>query len=166
MEKTQASHLYKIYEQALATLVEAEPLFRNIEQESERKAFMYAHANVVMTLLADLRGPLVRQYPELDASEPLDQSESVLSSEQQEAVDLLTSVQISQIDRALLALCTSDWRKVAFIVGAVLAQLDREFPGIPDAFYAQRIALLVSDGHIESQGNLDFMRYSEVRLRS
>ena len=36
--------------------------------------------------------------------------------------------------------------------------------GIPDVFYAQRVRKLVEDGHLEAQGNLAYMRYSEVRL--
>ncbi|WEK97612.1 DUF3658 domain-containing protein [Xanthomonas oryzae] len=35
---------------------------------------------------------------------------------------------------------------------------------IPDIFYAQRIRYLVSAGHLEASGNLNRMRFSEVRL--
>ena len=38
------------------------------------------------------------------------------------------------------------------------------FESIPDVFYSQRVKALVENGLLESQGNLDFMRYSEVRL--
>ena len=36
--------------------------------------------------------------------------------------------------------------------------------GIPDLFYAERLRKLVQDGRLESQGNLAYMRLSEVRL--
>ena len=38
------------------------------------------------------------------------------------------------------------------------------FPNIPDIYYAQRVRRLVAVGELESQGNLEYMRYSEVRL--
>jgi hypothetical protein len=38
--------------------------------------------------------------------------------------------------------------------------------GIPDIFYSQRIRELVEKKLLESQGDLQFMRYSEVRLPS
>jgi len=37
-------------------------------------------------------------------------------------------------------------------------------PGIPDIYYANRVRALVEAGRLESQGNLDYMRFSEVRL--
>ena len=35
---------------------------------------------------------------------------------------------------------------------------------VPDLFYAERLRKLVQDGKLESQGNLHYMRFSEVRL--
>lgn len=37
---------------------------------------------------------------------------------------------------------------------------------IPDVFYSHRVRDLVSNGHLEAQGNLHRMRFSEVRLAS
>jgi hypothetical protein len=42
--------------------------------------------------------------------------------------------------------------------------LQKEFPDIPDAFYLLRIKHFAESGLIESAGNLNRMRYSEVRL--
>lgn len=36
--------------------------------------------------------------------------------------------------------------------------------GLPDVFYAQRIKALVQRGALVSEGNLNYMSYSEVRL--
>jgi hypothetical protein len=36
--------------------------------------------------------------------------------------------------------------------------------GIPYTFYALRTKTLVAQGRLESQGNLEFIRFSEVRL--
>jgi Protein of unknown function len=45
-----------------------------------------------------------------------------------------------------------------------MAVLGHEFPGIPDVFYSLRIKHLVESGAIEAAGNLDRMRYSEIRI--
>ena len=37
-------------------------------------------------------------------------------------------------------------------------------PNLPDIFYSQRVRKLVELGFLESEGNLDFMCFSEVRL--
>jgi hypothetical protein len=87
-----------------------------------------------------------------------------LTSEQAELIAKLPSSEIEIIDKLLLSEADVQWRKVARIVGAaMMANIDRQ-NGIPDVFYAQRIRRLVKDGLLESQGNLDFMRFSEVRL--
>ena len=38
--------------------------------------------------------------------------------------------------------------------------------GIPDRFYAMRVRALVEAGVLEAQGNLQRMRFSEVRIRA
>jgi hypothetical protein len=45
-----------------------------------------------------------------------------------------------------------------------IGELSERFPNIPDIYYAQRLRRLVAVGELESQGNLEYMRYSEVRL--
>jgi len=37
-------------------------------------------------------------------------------------------------------------------------------PKVPDIFYAERVRNLVAEGKLESQGNLLYMGFSEVRL--
>jgi len=43
--------------------------------------------------------------------------------------------------------------------------LSREFPHMPDGFYSTRIKHLAESGAIEAAGNLNRMRFSEIRLR-
>ena len=64
----------------------------------------------------------------------------------------------------LLAQATQTWRKVARIVGLATGELSERLPDIPDVYYAQRVRRLVAVGELESQGDLAYMRYSEVRL--
>ncbi len=69
------------------------------------------------------------------------------------------------IDKALLANCGQRWRKVAAIVGFTITDENlQRFDGVPDIYYAQRVRAFVESGDLESSGNLDYMRYSEVRL--
>ena len=88
-----------------------------------------------------------------------------LTNDQVAIVRALTSEQIAEIDKALLANCLKRWRKVAAVVGFTMTdQLMNAFEGVPDVYLAQRIRELVEKGALESAGNLNYMRYSEVRL--
>jgi len=88
-----------------------------------------------------------------------------LSPEVRALVDELTSNQLTEIDNALLANCLDQWRKVAAVVGFTMTkEFMAEHPGIPDVFFSQRVRSLVDRGILENQGNLNYMRYSEVRL--
>ena len=76
----------------------------------------------------------------LDEFEP----DGPLSPDQVSVVEELTPDQLAGIDRDLLANCCDRWRKVARIVAATMSN---EYPppidGLPDAFYSQRVRLLV-----------------------
>jgi hypothetical protein len=87
-----------------------------------------------------------------------------LNAEQSLHVSRLKQEDLWEIDRVLLAQATTSWRKVARIVGMTIGELSERFPSIPDVYYATRVQRLVAVGELESQGNLAYMRYSEVRL--
>jgi len=87
-----------------------------------------------------------------------------LTPEQAIRVSRLRQEDLWEIDRVLLAQCGPAWHKVARIVGMTIGELSERFPNIPDVYYAQRVRRLVAVGELESQGNLEYMRYSEVRL--
>ena len=84
--------------------------------------------------------------------------------EQHAKVALLTEAEIRAIDEALLSNACHRWRKVARVVGTTMSELTNRVEGIPDLFYSKRVRKLVEDGRVESQGNLAYMRFSEVRL--
>jgi len=79
-------------------------------------------------------------------------------------VSRLKQEDLWEIDRVLLAQSSTQWRKVVRIVGMTIGELSERFPNIPDIYYAQRVRRLVAVGELESQGNLEYMRFSEVRL--
>ena len=86
------------------------------------------------------------------------------TGEQQERIDKLTPDHLRLIDEAILACVSSQWRKAALVVGTAMEKNLGTVPPVPDIFYSQRLKKLVEDGSLESQGNLESMRLSEVRL--
>ncbi|WP_139178579.1 DUF3658 domain-containing protein [Lysobacter sp. yr284] len=56
------------------------------------------------------------------------------------------------------------WRKVAWVVGSVTGSVPDQVAGIPDSFFAKRVAEMVALDRLEAQGDLSRIRYSEVRL--
>lgn len=91
------------------------------------------------------------------------QPDGELTPEQVKLVEELTDTEVQAIDEALLANTCDKWRKVARVVGTTMMELPCRVEGVPDVYYSQRIQKLVKDGLLESQGNLSYMRYSEVR---
>jgi pimeloyl-[acyl-carrier protein] methyl ester esterase len=88
---------------------------------------------------------------------PLDTAQSM-------RVSKLTQEDLWDIDREILMQSARSWRKVARIVGQAIDKLSARIPDVPDIYYAQRVRHLVEIGKLESQGDLHYMRYSEVRL--
>ena len=86
-----------------------------------------------------------------------------LTVEQQAKVEALSVVELNAIDNALIENTTHHWRKVARVVMSSMQGLEGRVKGIPDVFYGQRVKALVDSGQLESQGNLNRMRYSEVK---
>ncbi len=89
-----------------------------------------------------------------------------LTPEQETKIAQLSEAEVATIDDALLGQASQRWRKVAMVVGITMGELPERVKGIPDVYYARRVRALVEKGRLESQGNLDYMRFSEVRLPS
>jgi hypothetical protein len=87
-----------------------------------------------------------------------------LSPEEQAVAASLSSEMVERIDRTLLSHAKARGRKVAMLVGLTMSDPHVRVPGLPDLYYAQRVKLLVLRGLLIAEGNLDYMRYSEVRL--
>jgi hypothetical protein len=88
-----------------------------------------------------------------------------LTPEQETVVEKLSPDDLAKIDEGLLSNCCDRWRKVAMVVGTTMMRDGPyRYENVPDVFYSQRVKALVERGLLESQGNLDFMRYSEVRV--
>jgi hypothetical protein len=73
----------------------------------------------------------------------------------------------SELDNLILSIALPYWQKVAMIIGKVtrderflLDNSDEEFNVVAD-----RIAQLVAEGRLESQGDISQWRFSEVRIK-
>lgn len=87
-----------------------------------------------------------------------------MSPEQRAIADSLSADMVEKIDAALLSQAKERNRKVAMIVGMTMMDKKLCVPGLPDLYYAERVKKLVEKGLLVAEGNLDYMRYSEVRL--
>ena len=164
IERETAATLYEIYERALRTLGEAEPLIQDIGDETTRLAFVSGQMRVVADILSKLRAPLVMQYRDFDTEVHEGPPDTLLEPDEQELVDKLTPALVQRIDEILLSDCVSHWRKVARVAGKAWLQLSDESTEVPLAFCAQRVKALVASGRLQAQGNLDHIGFSEVRL--
>ena len=88
----------------------------------------------------------------------------VMTPEEQAIATSLSPDFVKRIDSALLSHARPHSRKVAMLVGTVMMEKALTVPGLPDAYYATRVKALVAQGLLLAEGNLDYMRYSEVRL--
>ena len=86
-----------------------------------------------------------------------------LTAEQMELVSKLSNEQLEEIDAALLFVVGEHYRKVAMVIAMAMENLENRVEGIPDTFYSTRVAWLVLEGKLVSQGDLRSMRYSEVK---
>ena len=87
-----------------------------------------------------------------------------LTAEQEARIAQLTETDLNEIDDCILSNATTQWRKVAMVVALAMNDLSDLVSDRPDSFYARRIRNLVAQGRLDSQGNLEFMRFTEVRL--
>lgn len=87
-----------------------------------------------------------------------------ISKEERALIDSLSSESLENIDMQILSQAGNRWQKVAKIVGMTMIKAGKQFEGFSDLFYAERIKILVDKQKLEAQGNLNYMRFSEVRL--
>jgi hypothetical protein len=96
-------------------------------------------------------------------SEEIPMANPPLSSEEQTAIANLSGADLQIIDAAILANTSHHWYKVARVVILTEKALKDRYPNLSYIFYAQRLIRLAQEGQLESQGKLEFMRFSEVR---
>lgn len=77
---------------------------------------------------------------------------------------MLSPTDLELIDGTILACALPRWQKVATVVIRAEEKLAAGFPQLSYVCYAMRIQDLAGRGRLEAQGDLDSMRFSEVRL--
>ena len=87
-----------------------------------------------------------------------------MSPEQAAVAASLSPDFVAKIDQALLSHAKAENRKVAMLVGLTMADPLLTVAGLPDLFYVERVKELVTRGRLIASGDLNYMRYSEVRL--
>ncbi|MBC7991267.1 MAG: hypothetical protein H7Y19_17035 [Luteimonas sp.] len=164
MDRDIAKDILTAEERALAALAEAEEAIRRITDETERKQLLGAVSDVIADLLTGIHVTVIQQFPELKPAQEHGQPDTDLTAEDEALVSGLGATELELIDRTLLSECAPSWRKVARVIGATMSSVENSLPDLPDGFYARRIAALVASGKLHCQGNLQYMRFSEVRL--
>jgi hypothetical protein len=162
MDRKIAEDIFAACERALANLTEAEVAIAQISDSTERGELMRALSRSIGEVLAGVRAPAVIQYPDIQPPEPRGEPDTTLDAEELAVVDKLTIAEVSVIDSALLAECASTWRKVARVVGYALRSPELE--DVPLGYVVQRVTALVEAGDLASQGDVRYIRSSEVRL--
>ena len=97
-------------------------------------------------------------------SEEIPMANPPLSTEEQSVVAKLTDADLQIIDAAIMTNSSTRWLKVAMVVWQTEKALSDRYAGLSYIFYALRLIHLVDEGRLESQGNLEYMRFSEVRI--
>jgi hypothetical protein len=92
-------------------------------------------------------------------------NEPALTPEQRRMVDQLSESQIREIDQALLSNASDAWSQVTRLVLTTMIELDNG-RGLPNIYFAQRVAHLVREGILESKGDPTDLQSGEVRLKS
>lgn len=137
----------------------------SLSHDGEENLYKIGTIGRAIGLLREFQTPIFEKYPELKPP-PLwiGETEPSLTKEQSTAIAKLPEQVVHEIDIALLSYTSNNFQKVAKIVKTFMSESPLHSSEIPDTFYAQRIEILAHDSKLEYQGNLKFMRYSEVRL--
>jgi hypothetical protein len=87
-----------------------------------------------------------------------------LTPDEEAAAKRLTAEELDIIDSTIFACSRHNWQKLAMVCSRVHEQLATHFPMFSYSVYAERIGFLADQGRLEASGDLDYMRFSEVRL--
>jgi len=137
----------------------------NLSKEDRNEKYRIEALGRSIGLIREFQNAIFERHPELIPPSMEDEiPDPALTKEQITFVSTLNENDIRKIDDFLLENSSQHWRKVARIVGKTMMELPGRIPGTPDIYYSQRVRHLVEKGALESQGNLAYMRYSEVRL--
>ena len=91
------------------------------------------------------------------------EDDGTMDADEQARAAALTEAELRTIDECILSNISHQFRKTAKVVALTMGDIGDRFPRLPDIFYSERIKRLAEAGLIEAAGNLNRMRFSEVR---
>ncbi len=86
------------------------------------------------------------------------------TKEELDQIRRATSADAAAVDALILGKCSSQWSKVAMIVGSLLDAFEEKFPHLPYVYMPIRMLELEERGLIEIHGDVLAIRSAEVRL--
>jgi len=89
-----------------------------------------------------------------------------MSSEERAIADALDASLVARIDSLIIAQASTRFKKVARVVGEAMCDETLNIPGLTDAYFSERVRLLVEKGLLVGFGDLNYLGYSSVRLPS
>jgi hypothetical protein len=92
-------------------------------------------------------------------SEEIPKANPPLTTKERSAVAKLTDTDMRVIDAAILANSSHDWHKVARVVTFTDDAINSRRPDLSYLFYTLCLAQLVEERRLESQGNLEYIRF-------
>ena len=133
--------------------------------EYESNLYSFGHIGRASGLLKEFQEPIFDRSPHLRPQPPIDYvPDRKMNKEEIDFTSKLSIQKLNYIDELLLEVSTNQYKKVSIIIAYILNNPNIHIKGIPDIFYIQRIKLLVNNGLLQSQGNLDSIRFSEIKL--
>ena len=99
-----------------------------------------------------------------DPQDAAEHADLPLSPEEAAIYANLSEADLREIDAVILEDCVRYGRKVARVVGTTFMHAKFKNRDIPVSCFAQRVVELVNQGKLIAEGNLNYMRYSEIRL--
>ncbi|GEM_PF-217208 len=161
-DKEVAVPLDKLMKEITKEINESIILVQEQCSEEEFKTYRRAAAQVMGDIFLDIMNPIYNLHPDIIPDEMKD----IITEEEIEKL-AISDEDTAIIQQQLFSHITNDWKKVARVVMETMFELKEKDPrwnGIPDIYYAHLIRGLVAANRISSRGNLDLMRFSEIRL--
>lgn len=164
MERKAAEDIFAACERALASLTELETAVAQVSDSTERQNLLHALSGAIVELLAGVRAPVVLQYRDIEPFDPEDAAPYEPTDEEIGFMRAASKDAELAVDSMILRECSSQWQKVAKIVGNLIPELDQVDADLPIAYIQARMDELEELGKVEVAGNAWAMRYSEIRL--
>jgi hypothetical protein len=148
--------------QAKTALISAAKVVSAMDVGDERSHQVRLIATLLLGQPEELRRSAVAICPDIEFAKPIPDTD--LNGEELGATSALTASDVSIIDDAIVLNTTSSWQSVVRVIGYTIVDLRSQIPNVPLGFYAKRVKHLTSAGLIQSDGDLDFVRLSKIRL--